>query len=302
MTLAPPGAHGGDPSALAAALDCPIDEILDLSASLNPAAPELSSVLARYLNDLVRYPDDTAATVALAEAMAVDPNRLALTNGGAEAIAIVASIEGAGRIVEPEFSLYRRHLASVEPNAPRWMSDPHNPYGSLAAPDETARVRDEAFYPLATGSWTRRDPNTVVVGSLTKIFACPGLRIGYVLSPDDAYADEVRALRPQWSLNGLACSALPEMLATADLKGWRNTIAKLRGSLIELLEEHGLFGSAGDATYVWLPEATGLRDRLLPERVLLRSGNSFGHPDSVRIAVPNLAALATLRLALEKTS
>ena len=302
MRLLPPAEHGGNASQLAAVLACPVEEILDLSASLNPAAPDLSALLAGHLGDLIRYPDDQRATAALAEAIGVEASRLVLTNGGAEAIAIVGAIEGQGRVDDPEFSLYRRHLATVTPEAPRWMSDPNNPYGSLASAEETARVRDEAFYPLATGCWTRGDADTVVIGSLTKLFACPGLRVGYVLCPDDAYASEVLERRPQWTLNGLACAALPEMLATADLVGWQKTIAAMRGALNTLLIRYGYAPRPGQANYLWIPEASGLRDRLLPERVLLRSGESFGFPNSVRIAVPNADGLDILHSALERTT
>ena len=78
-----------------------------------------------------------------------------LTNGGAEAIALVAAELGAGEVVDPEFSLYRRHLPTVAAGAGRWRSNPSNPLGALAAADDVAAVWDEAFWPLATGTWTR---------------------------------------------------------------------------------------------------------------------------------------------------
>lgn len=74
-------------------------------------------------------------------------------------------------VCEPEFALHPRG------DGPRWRSNPHNPSGLLAGPAETAAVWDEAFYPLATGRWTRGDPGAVVVGSLTKLLACPGTGI-----------------------------------------------------------------------------------------------------------------------------
>jgi hypothetical protein len=84
----------------------------------------------------------------------------------------------------PEFSLYARHLQALRREAGRWQSNPNNPTGELAAPDAEAAVWDEAFWSLATGTWTRGDADrgAVVVGSLTKLFACPGLRVGYVRS------------------------------------------------------------------------------------------------------------------------
>ncbi len=89
--------------------------------------------------------------------MGVDPDRLLLTNGGAEAIALVAAELGPGWVDEPDFSLYRRHLPALDRAGAWWRSNPHSPSGFLAADDESAEVWDEAFFPLATGTWTRGD-------------------------------------------------------------------------------------------------------------------------------------------------
>ena len=143
-----------------------------------------------------------------------------LTNGGAEAIALVAAEIG-GRVDEPEFGLHPRR------GGPRWRSNPHSPSGLLARPDERADVWDEAFFPLATGRWTRGD-GAVVVGSLTKLLACPGLRLGYVLA-DPALVARCRARQPAWSVGGLAAAALPELLEAADLPGWCAGLARAPG-------------------------------------------------------------------------
>jgi histidinol-phosphate/aromatic aminotransferase/cobyric acid decarboxylase-like protein len=292
-----PGPHGGDVDRIAAALGRPVAELLDLSASLNPLAPDVRPLLRRALDEVDRYPDDTRATAALAEAMGVESSRLVLTNGGAEAIALVARHRPVGWADECEFSLYRRHIEHLDPTGPRWRSDPHNPTGRLAAPDDVADVRDEAFYLLATGTWTRGDQVTVL-GSLTKAWAVPGVRIGYVLARDDAEAVAIRALRPRWSVNGLVCAALPALLGTGDPPAWRDGIAELRRQLGDVLARHGLRAHPSDAPYVWVPEAPGLRRRLLPHGVVVRDGGSFGHPAAVRIAVPDADGLARLDRAL----
>lgn len=296
-----PGPHGGDVERVAAALGRPPSALLDLSASLNPLAPDVRPILRRALDEVGRYPDDERATAALAEAIGVDPSRLVLTNGGAEAIALVARHRPVGWADECEFSLYRRHLQQLDPGGPRWQSDPHNPTGRLAADDDVADVRDEAFYLLATGAWTRGDDHVTALGSLTKAWAIPGVRIGYVLARDDAEADAIRALRPRWSVNGLVCAALPDLLDVADPVSWRDGIAELRDQLRELLARHGLDAAASDAPYLWVPEAAGLRDRLLPHGVVVRHGGSFGHPDAVRLAVPDADGLERLDRTLSAT-
>lgn len=294
MSAPDAGPHGGDAHRLAATLRRPVGEILDLSASLNPLAPDCRPALAAALDQLHRYPDDAAATAALAETMGVDAARLVLTNGGAEAIALVAQLHPVGWADECDFSLYRRHLHRLDPAGPRWMSDPHNPTGRLAPTDRAAAVRDEAFWLLATGTWTRGDADCIVVGSLTKAWAVPGLRVGYVLAADEREADALAGLRPRWSVNGLVCAALPGLLDLAEPSRWRDGIAELRAELVDLLERHGLRPERSDANYVWVPRSNGLRHALAAHGVLVRDGASFGHPDAVRIAVPDPAGLERL--------
>ena len=302
MTARPlpaPGRHGGDGAKLAAALGIPASHVLDLSLSLNPSAPDVVAMVARHATSVRHYPDDTAARDALATAMAVDPERLVLTNGGAEAIALVAAHMPVGDVAVPDFSLYEKHLTSVRSGAPRWRSNPNNPTGRLAAADDVAEVWDEAFYPLATGAWTRGDAGAIVVGSLTKIFACPGLRVGYVLAPTGGHARAFAARQPEWSVNSLACAIVPELVESADVPLWARTIAKRRGQLDVVLRDQGLEPDHSDANYVLVRHAPGVRNHLAGRRVLVRDTTSFGIPEGVRIAVPDDAGLDRLALALD---
>ncbi|MDQ2826756.1 MAG: aminotransferase class I/II-fold pyridoxal phosphate-dependent enzyme [Actinomycetota bacterium] len=296
--IPPPGPHGGDGARLAEALGVDPGAILDLSASLNPLAPDAGEVVAKHLDAVGRYPDPAAATSALAAAMEVDPDRLLLTNGGAEAIALVGAEMG-GRVDEPDFALYPRGGGGA---GPVWRSNPHNPSGRLAGPAEVAGVWDEAFYPLATGRWTRGDAAAVVVGSLTKLFACPGLRVGYVLAPDASFVARLRVRQPAWSLNGLAAAAVPDLLAAAgsDLAGWARDVAMLRVRLVEVLRTAGYDPEPSDANFV-LVRAPALRARLGPHGILVRDCASFGLPDHVRIAVPDDAGLSRLTSVLSAT-
>lgn len=294
VVVPPAGAHGGDGARLARALGVDPAAVLDLSASLNPVAPNPAPVVARYLDALARYPDPVPATRAVATALGVDPATVLLTNGGAEAIALVAAEIG-GHVVEPEFSLYRRHLTRP---GPRWRSNPHSPTGLLAGAEEEAGVWDEAFYPIATGRWTRGDATrgAVVVGSLTKLLACPGLRVGYVVATPDVVA-RLRRRQPRWAVNGLAAAALPELLGAADLPVWAAAVSRLRDALVAMLARHHLPARPSQANWV-LVHAPGLRERLAPHAVLVRDCASFGMPGVARVAVPDEAGLARLDEAL----
>ena len=238
-TLAP-GPHGGDGAAVARQLGLDPAAMLDLSASLNPLAPDVAALVRRLDDTAVgTYPDAGSATQALAEAMGVAADRLLLTNGGAEAIALVAAEHPVGTVPEPAFSLYRRHLveadaADHDQRALVWSANPSSPWGEIAPPDQAADVWDEAFWPLATGSWTRGDAGAYRIGSLTKLWACPGLRLGFVIAPTPDQRDALLARQPRWSVNGLAIGVLPELLAATDLARWQRGIADLRSDLAEL--------------------------------------------------------------------
>ena len=285
------GPHGGDAARLAAALGLDPSTVLDLSHTLNPFAADPQPIVARHLGALGHYPDPSGPTAVLAHAIGVDPNRLLLTNGGSEAISLVATELGGGVLEEPEFSLHPRGPGV------RWRSDPHNPSGTLADASTTADVWDEAFYPLATGRWHAGRPG-VTVGSLTKVFACPGLRLGYVIADDvGRFANH----QPLWSVNALALAALGDLLALSDLPEWAEAIAAGRKELQHALTERGFDVTASAAPWV-LVHAPGLRERLAPTGVVVRDCASFAMPGWARIAVPGAEGLRRLLEAIDATS
>jgi histidinol-phosphate/aromatic aminotransferase/cobyric acid decarboxylase-like protein len=256
-------------------------------------APASLTLAASHLGSLRRYPDAATARQLLAETIGIEPERILLTNGGAEAISLLGQLIG-GRVEEPEFSLHPRGT----PPAPLWRSNPHNPSGVLAGPEAKADVWDEAFYPLATGEWSRHDSAVAVVGSLTKLFACPGLRFGYVMADPDLIAT-LEARQPQWAVGGLELALLPKLLAAADLAGWSKEIAVLRAELVALLISHGLMPHPSDANFLLCDAPPGFRAKLLGQGIVVRDCTSFGLPDQVRIAVPDCGGMEHLSTALD---
>jgi threonine-phosphate decarboxylase len=239
------------------------------------------------LDALRRYPDPSEradATGLVAHALGVDPDRLLLTNGAAEAIALVAAEHPVGWVEAPEFSLYGHHLERVEPGAPRWRSNPNNPRGLLAEPADRAGVWDESFWPLATGTWTRGDEDAYRIGSLTKLWHCPGLRLGYVIGPDAAATRRLARRQPAWSVNGLALAVVAPLLADTDLPRWHMAIAGLRAALVALFA--GFDVQPSTANWILVHGVPGLHDAFLDQRVLVRDCASFGLPGTIRVAVP----------------
>jgi len=282
---------------LAVALGVQTDSVLDLSMSLNPLADPIGPIAGRHVDALSRYPDSSFARAAVAEAFGRSVEEVLLTNGGAGAIALLADEMKFGWVDDPDFSLYRRHL-HVRPGAPRWRSNPHSPSGRLAPPDDRAAVWDEAFYPLATGRWTAGDREAITLGSFTKVFACPGLRLGYVLSTDTDLVARLETRQSRWPVSSLALAVIPELLEASQLSDWQRGIAGLRDQLVGLLQAHSYQVQAGEANWVLVADAPDLRARLGRQAIAVRDCATFGLTDTVRIAVPDSDGLERLSHAL----
>jgi histidinol-phosphate/aromatic aminotransferase/cobyric acid decarboxylase-like protein len=257
---------------------------------MNPFAPPVSDIVARIALDrpevIGRYPDEHEATKALVDALDIDAECLVLTNGASEAISLVAAIEVTGDVATPEFSLYERHLRHRISGAPRWRSNPSNPSGLLAEVSDSAHVWDEAFFPIATGTWTRGDLASWRLGSLTKVWSCPGLRLGFVIAPTPEQAESVRRLQPRWSVNALSLAALPELLELTNLPKWSESIRTLRVEFMTRLIELGFVVHDTDSNWLLVHRA-GLREALASHLLLVRDCTSFGLEGVARVALPN---------------
>ncbi len=112
------------------------------------------------------------------------------------------------------------------------INNPHNPTGQLWTAAELLTlvqerdwglvVVDEAFMDfLGPGQsqslmpWVQQFPNLVILRSLTKFYAIPGLRIGYAIAPPERLK-RWQAWRDPWTVNSLALIAAAVALKDAD--------------------------------------------------------------------------------------
>ena len=102
-----------------------------------------------------------------------------------------------------------------------WLCNPNNPTGTVIPkatlveaiemnPD-TIFVIDQSYgfftqEPLLSAAQAAGYPNVIQLHSMTKRYAMPGLRLGYVTA-HPALIDRIRAVRMPWSVNALAIEA-----------------------------------------------------------------------------------------------
>ncbi|MHB9096196.1 MAG: cobyric acid synthase [Syntrophales bacterium] len=202
------------------------------------------------------------------------------------------------------------------------LGRPNNPTGTL--PDagalrklafrrpETTFVIDEAFADFTDGESLlagKRPANLVVMRSLTKFYAIPGLRLGAVVAGREIIR-RLRALAPPWSVNALAQAVGAAALRDAEYaKESRRFVRERRAELrAELDAIPGLAVYPGEANFLFVRidrsgiDAPGLAGRLIADGIAVRVCDNFAGLDGrfFRVAVRTVEENERLCRALRK--
>ncbi|MEI7925150.1 MAG: histidinol-phosphate transaminase [Chloroflexota bacterium] len=313
-------------------------EVIDLSANLHPDGPPREVIEALRGIDPGRYPSIEAEPLraALAALHGVDPECVIVTPGASAGIylAVGALLAPGGRcaIFEPTFGEYARAVfaaggvvVSATAGEPRFdvsepppaemavLCNPNNPTGRVV-PRRTVEtllrrtrvlVIDAAYEALAEDAWdatalVRAGAPVVVIHSMTKLFAMPGMRVGYLVAPR-AIAAVIRTMQPPWPVGAGEIAA--GLAALDAYEARRATVPALRDRRRRIEAALTALGAmcAPSTTNFALAEvgdAARFRAALLERGFAVRDATSFGLPTWVRIAVPSEAAMPALLEAL----
>jgi L-threonine-O-3-phosphate decarboxylase len=311
--------HGGNLRWAAGIANCERQDLLDFSASIAPfGLPDSArAAMAGAMGDLVAYPDPSYAQLrgAIAQHHSISPDWILPGNGAAEILTYAArslAICENVWIQRPGFADYDRALAAAgvtklqalnigtDPTTfgPRdglLLNNPHNPTGALIDPDwirAVARtgamvVVDEAFMDFLPDGpdWSVipdvvANANLIVIRSLTKFYAIPGLRLGYGIV-DPSVLAHWQGWRDPWSVNTLAAAVGVAVLGDrpyqARIWSW---LSEAKPLLVEGLQKlPGLSFTPGAANFLLVktPEsALDLQRALLVKhRIVIRDCMSF---------------------------
>ncbi|MEX2290348.1 MAG: Rv2231c family pyridoxal phosphate-dependent protein CobC [Mycobacteriales bacterium] len=290
--------------------------LLDLAVNVRGTAPPawLRGRLERALDRLGSYPDQHAARTAVARRHDREPADVLLTAGAAEAFVLLARALTPRRplVVHPGFTEPEAALAAAGHEvdrlllAPPYVLDPaqvpddadlvvignptnptgvvHERLAELCRPGRTVVV-DEAFADAVPGEphslAGRADlPGLIVVRSLTKTWALPGLRVGYLLAAP-ALVDTLQRAQPLWPVSTLGLTALETCLARGPVSSAAKEAAVLaqeRVRLQQALDQLGVEVAPGSQAPFLLCRVPGRRDvreALRDRGIAVRRGDTF---------------------------
>ncbi|HID37192.1 MAG TPA: aminotransferase class I/II-fold pyridoxal phosphate-dependent enzyme [Ghiorsea sp.] len=297
--------HGGGIEAAAKAWQCDVADILDLSTGLHPSgAPDwLPKWLEKHADLVAQYPDVNG-----------DPARAVLAqyfNVAAENILIIA---GAQALIETIFQAMPWQSMAIEVpcyNEPircaqrtgcqvhgfehdepipltdmLWLTSPHNPTGEEKVfPQGRQGVLDESYMPFAQRINLGLIAGVIRLGSLTKTFCIPGLRLGYVVA-DAATIQQLHHWLAPWPASTLGLHILPKLLDEADVRDAQ--IQSSRQQLIALLEKHGWKVNPSSASFV-LAKPSGEAPDFAAAKILVRHFPEWQQLSGwVRFGFPNV--------------
>lgn len=200
------------------------------------------------LSTICSYPEPMPYSLEseIARRYSLTPRQVCVTNGATEAIYLIAQVFQ-GRIsavLGPTFSEYadacRVHRHKVKPfysldALPEdaelvWICNPNNPTGEVRNKEDLKALVDSHpdklfIFDLSYEYFTLKSllgikeaasfPNVILLHSMTKQYAIPGLRVGY-FTASEGLTDDVRCRRMPWSVNSLAIEAAKYLLEEGD--------------------------------------------------------------------------------------
>lgn len=270
--------------------------------------------LFRQMESIRTYPEPEPYSLekVLAGQLRLSAKEVCVTNGATEAIYLIAQTfrNHTSAIFMPTFSEYadacRLHGHKVVsiynlkdlPAGVRlvWLCNPNNPTGEVREKDallacirqNTQRlfIIDQSYEfftqkALLTAKEAAEFPNVILLHSMTKRFAVPGLRLGYITACEELL-HEIRVQRMPWSVNQLAIEAGHYLLRSSaeydiDISLLLKEKERLAQSLLSL---GGMEIWPSDTHYMLVQlrmgKAAALKEYLATEQgILIRDASNF---------------------------
>ncbi len=177
-----------------------------------------------------------------------------------------------------------------------FICNPNNPTGVLTDKEMILKILikakehnvklliDESFLDfieekLTVINYINEYDNLIIVKSLTKFFALPGLRIGYAVTSNDQLKEMIQEVSPAWNINVLAEVATKSALIDEKyIRDTREFINKekeyLYGELIKI-KNLKIYKPSVNFIFIKVKEDLDLQEELLKFKILIRSCSNY---------------------------
>ncbi|MCR5268190.1 MAG: aminotransferase class I/II-fold pyridoxal phosphate-dependent enzyme [Lachnospiraceae bacterium] len=257
------------------------------------------------------YAGSGASELLMAAVRALQPKKALLFEPAFSGYAHALTAAGCEMIRHPLFEengfvLTEEDLAALNEDIDVvFVCDPANPSGlnigddvqlkllERAEQNHAAVILDESFFPLSDQAYDRgngkqagdraearlkRFSHLIILRSLTKLFAMPGIRAGYAIASPELIAAVAMQL-PEWNLSVVAEEAIRagmEVLKETDFaKSSIAMIQRERSYLADRLKECGLTVYESHAPYLLFTGPQNLYEALLARGILIRDCSDF---------------------------
>ncbi len=195
---------------------------------------------------------------------------------------------------EQEFSVGEELLLQLNDTIDMvFLANPNNPTGRCI-PQELLRrllavcrdreiyvVVDECFLPFCEGEVSIagecvNNPNVILVEAFTKLYAIPGVRLGYLICQDACLLQKIRAQLPEWNISVFAQAAGLACIEENDFAGKTAAYVKReRANLSKQLEKMGIKVFPGEGVFLFVYSKEPLYELLLKRGILIRDCSNF---------------------------
>ena len=280
----------------------------------------LDAYLCTRMDVMRSYPEPSAASLEelIAEDCGISPDEVLVTSGAVDAIYLIAQAyrhEGTCHVLQPTFREYEDACRVFgyqehEDGALCWLCNPNNPTGDVMATEDVLALaerhrllivdqsyEDYTIAPLLQPAEVVGRDDIILLHSMTKRYAVPGLRLGYVTA-SAAIISRLREQYRPWAINALSLEAgkwLVQRGVTAipDLASYLAETQRLRSVLNEI-EGIEAFETQTNFFLCTIAPATAaeLKEYLAQEHgILIRDASNFTGltPHHFRIATQSPA-------------
>jgi len=174
-----------------------------------------------------------------------------------------------------------------------FLANPNNPTGSLLSREYLRKllyrckekdiylVLDECFIDFCGKEHSMMSEigqfdNLIIVQAFTKIFAVPGVRLGYLACSDQKLLEKIGRQLPEWNISsfaqeaGFACAVQEDFIRKTEVY-----VREERVFLTDHLKRMGLRVFPAEANFILIQSKQTLYEELLEQGILIRNCENF---------------------------